>query len=111
MPEQVSNRRVLYMFLFLGLVVVPSIGIIGAVFGPSETREGKPIGMGTKIGFPAFFICAGAAFVAYASRRCPVSFDFDDSLTVRYLFHQRVIHRDEIADTSVRLRSTTVGGH
>jgi hypothetical protein len=111
MPEQVSNRRVLYMFLLLGLVLVPAVGIISAVFAPREGRDGKPVSTTTLVTFPAMFIAAGLAFTTYAARRCPVYFEFADALTVRYLFHTQVIERGQIAETSNVARSTTAGGH
>lgn len=110
MNTQVSNRRVLYMFLFLGLVLLPALGIIPLVFMPRDLPAGKGPSTGTLIGWPAFFLIGGAAVTAYAVRRCPASFSFADVLTVRYLFHERVIQREDVISTSLRERSGTVGG-
>ncbi len=111
MPEQVSNRRVLYMFLFLGLVLVPSLGIIPVIFAPKEGRDGQPISTTKLVTFPAVFIVAGLGFTAYALRRSPVCFVFGEALTVRYLFHERVIEPEQITKTSIVDRSSKVGGH
>lgn len=110
MPEQVSNRRVLYTFLLLGVVLLPSLGIIPAGVAPKEGRDGEPVSMTALVTFPAVFIAAGAAITVYALRRCPVCFVFDDTLTVRYLIHERVIPRDQIVGASSRSRMSTIGG-
>jgi len=110
MNIHVSNRRVLYTLLFLGLVLLPALGIIPVALAPKDQPPGKGPTLASEIGWVAFFLVGAAAVTVFAVRRCPASFSFTDVFTVHYLFHERVIKREDVVATTSEERSGTVGG-
>lgn len=104
----ISNLRSLLMFLFLGLVLLPALGILPPALAPDDLPGGKKSSLAFDILFAAVFVVAGLAVTAYALRRCPTRFVFADDLHVCYVFHTRVFPRDQIAATDTADRSTTL---
>ncbi len=107
----VSNRKQLVLFIFLGVVLVPSLGIVPVVVAPARTPNGAAQSATVMVAFPAVFLLAGIALTAYALRRCPDRFAFSDTLTIHYLFHKRVVPRVDVVDASSEDRAVTLGGH
>ena len=111
MYDQVSNRKQLVLLLFLGVFLAPALGILPTLLAPPPKNAGAEQGLRTAdVAFPAVFLAIGAVITCYAARRCPDHFTFRETLTVHYLFHQRVFHLQDIVKSSTRHREATVGG-